>query len=209
VASHAEEQELEDLKKWWSENGRSIIAGVVLGIAVIGGWRGWEGWQQSRAEAASDLHQQAMQAFGAGQRERLAELAGQLALDYADTPYAALSGLALASAQVGEGDLAAAATTLQRVAGDGSGEAAQVARLRLARVQIEQGEADAALQTLADDFPPAFVGLVAEVRGDAHLAAGDVDAARAAYSEARDSGSALADAAALEIKLNELAGAAD
>ncbi len=209
MASHAEEQELEDLKKWWSENGRSIVAGVVLGIAAIVGWRGWEGWQQSQAETASDLHQQAMQALEAGQRERLAALAGQLALDYAGTPYAALSGLALARLQVGEGDLDAAAVTLQRVVGDASGEAAQVARLRLARVQIERGEADAALQVLADDFPLAFAGLAAEVRGDAHFAAGDADAARAAYNQARASGAALADAAGLDIKLNELTEAAE
>ena len=67
----------------------------------------------------------------------------------------------------------------------------------------------AALQTLAADFPPAFAGLAAEIRGDAHLAAGDADAARGAYTEARDSGAALADAAALDIKLNELIGVAE
>ena len=36
-----EEQQVEALKDWWAENGRAVIAGVVLGVVVIGGLGLW------------------------------------------------------------------------------------------------------------------------------------------------------------------------
>ena len=50
---------------------------------------------------------------------------------------------------------------------------ALTARLRLARVQVDQNQADAALATLAGPEAGAFAPRFAEVRGDALLAKGD------------------------------------
>ena len=35
-----EEEQVEAIKKWWNENGKSIIVGIVVGITAIFGWRG-------------------------------------------------------------------------------------------------------------------------------------------------------------------------
>ena len=37
-----EEEQVEAIKKWWQENGKSIIAGVVIGITAIFGWRAYD-----------------------------------------------------------------------------------------------------------------------------------------------------------------------
>ena len=37
-----EEEQVEAIKKWWQENGMSIIAGVVIGITAIFGWRAYD-----------------------------------------------------------------------------------------------------------------------------------------------------------------------
>ena len=42
-----EEEQIEALKRWWKENGKSIIAGLVLGIGSIGGYRYWQARLQS------------------------------------------------------------------------------------------------------------------------------------------------------------------
>ena len=36
-----EEEQIEAIRNWWKENGRSVIAGAVLGLAAIFGWQGW------------------------------------------------------------------------------------------------------------------------------------------------------------------------
>ena len=60
-----EEQQVEALKEWWSENGRAVIAGVVLGVGVIGGWSLWQKRAESQAIAASDGYSLAMEAVEA------------------------------------------------------------------------------------------------------------------------------------------------
>ena len=36
---NSEEQQVEAIKSWWQENGKSIIAGVVIGFVGLFGWR--------------------------------------------------------------------------------------------------------------------------------------------------------------------------
>ncbi len=48
-------------------------------------------------------------------------------------------------------------------------ELRQIARLRLARVLIDQGKPDEAIKTLAEPMPAAFAARYHEVRGDALL----------------------------------------
>jgi len=37
----SEKEQLEEMRAWWSENGRFVITGVVLGVAIIVGWNQW------------------------------------------------------------------------------------------------------------------------------------------------------------------------
>ena len=38
-----EEQQVEAVKKWWKENGVSLIVGVVMGLSAIAGWKYYQG----------------------------------------------------------------------------------------------------------------------------------------------------------------------
>jgi predicted negative regulator of RcsB-dependent stress response len=50
VADHlSEEEQIEKLKRWWAEQGRGVIAAIVL---LVGGWGGWSYYQSSVEEAA-------------------------------------------------------------------------------------------------------------------------------------------------------------
>ena len=44
-----EEEQVEQLKKWWKENGLSIVGGVVVGLALVFGWRSWQHHQLERS----------------------------------------------------------------------------------------------------------------------------------------------------------------
>ena len=65
-------------------------------------------------------------------------------------------------------------------------ELRHIARLRLARVLIDQGKPDDALKTLADE-PGAFAARYHEVRGDAFLAKKDLRQHRRIQGGARES----------------------
>ena len=81
----------------------------------------------------------------------------------------------------------------------------QIARLRLARVLIDQGKADDAIKLLGEGTPGGFAGRYHEVRGDAlrakeRCAAGALTEYKAALS-ATDGG----DGSLLELKITDLA----
>ena len=181
-----EEQQVEAIKKWWAENGKSIIAGVVLGLAILFGWRGWVDWQERQAEAASEQFAEARKAFDSAQPDLVRDKAALLRKEYARTPYASLATLLEARIDARDGKLEQAAEALIWVRDHAREPILQeVARLRLARVRVAQQQPDAALaelEPLADNG--AWTSLVAEIRGDALRARGDLAGARQAYDRA-------------------------
>jgi predicted negative regulator of RcsB-dependent stress response len=205
VDYETEEQQVEALKAWWAENGKAVIAGVVLGAGVIGGWTFWKGYQEKQAVLASDSYSRALEAIASADDTAALTLADELKNDQPNTLYAAYANLAAARVAVEKGDLADAASRLDWVAKNAPQDDVQlIAKVRLARVQGAQGDAAAGLASLPQTFPQAFVGLVEEARGDLLVQSGDLDGARSAYRPANDS-QYVANREGLTMKLNELA----
>jgi len=51
-----EEQQVEAVKKWWKENGTSLIIGAVIGLSAIGGWKYYQSEEEvHRIQASADL----------------------------------------------------------------------------------------------------------------------------------------------------------
>ena len=180
-----DEEKVEALKKWWQENGKSVIVGIVLGVGGLFGWRYWVDTNESRAERASDLFLAVDRASRDGDVEGARGHADMLRNDYARTPYAAMAALELARLQATRGELDVASEQLRGVMDQGRGnEITWTARVRLARVQMAMERPDEALDILAGDYPSGFDALVEELRGDAWRAKGDQDQARTAYDRA-------------------------
>lgn len=196
----SDEEQIDRLRDWWSENGRTVIAGLVLGVAALLGWQGWQAWQDSRIASASAAFAQLEQMAARGQGD-VVERAEIVATAHRGTSYAALAWLMGAGAAVENNDLATAVTYLGQ-ARESAGREALIATidLRLARVLWAQGKHQEALDRLT--VPPAgFEGLFAELRGDVLADQGDWVAARQAYEQAvaTDSGNGL-----LRMKLDSL-----
>ena len=84
-----------------------------------------------------------------------------------------------------------------------------VARARLARVQLAQGNADGAIATLAGAQPGAFGPLFESIRGDALYVKGDRPAALASWRKAESDAAAVkgaptVDLVALRLKIGDL-----
>lgn len=201
-----EEQQLETIKKWWRDNGSSVLIGAMLGIAAIAGWKFYQQHQLSTALKASDAFEAVIKlADDADKRNEFKQLTETLVSEHQGTAYAQFGQLYLAREAVRDSDLARAASLLQSVASKPEHEAiGHVATLRLARVKLAQGETDAALKLVevSKDAAGAYAGAYALVRGDVLIALNRATEANAAYQEATAEGSTVAQDPALAMKLD-------
>lgn len=185
-----EEEQVEALKRWWDENGRSTLAAIIIALSAGFAWQTWKGWDQRQQESASDAYQAMIQVAAGtstGQRQQAVELARALKEEHGGTTYAQFAALHLARLAVEDGDLAEAQAQLRWVLGkaDKGSDTAQVAQLRLARVLSAAGEPEQALAILEQAGEGAYRASYAMVRGDILLQQGRESDARQAYTEAR------------------------
>lgn len=203
MAHETDEQQVEALKEWWTENGRAIMFGAGLGLAVILGWQGYQRYEASQAAEASDLYGEV--AASTEVAEQQAKL-DQLKADYSSTPYAGLASLTLAKTQVEAADYAGAEVTLAWASSNASEADVQaIATLRRARVLLQLERLDDALSALPAAPAPGFASLQASVRGDILLAQGKKSDARNAYQAALSAGGPVADQQLLQMKIDDLA----
>ena len=203
----SEREQIDSIKKWWKENGKAITTGVVLGAAILIGWQQWSAHTQNQREQASMEFDVLLQELDSNNIEAVKARGQSIANNYQSTPYSGLAALALVKVHVEEGDLAAAATQLRAIIeSDAAEELKQVARLRLARVQLADGQADQALTTLKATSKDGFVVVYEELLGDIHVSLGNNDLARQAYEKALDGLAPGMDGSILRMKLDELGG---
>ena len=203
---NSEEQQVEAIKRFWKENGTAIIAGVVLGLGGLYGWRYFQDQQLETTMAASSAYAKLLdqQQKAADNPELLAQF--QTFVDKnSDSSYALLAAFVAAKEAVAKEDYAAAAKQLNWVVTTAKQpEIKALAQLRLARVQNEQKDYPAALATLAVAVPEAFKAQQQELTGDVLLSSGELAKAKTAYQAAvaatKDAQNPL-----LKVKLDELA----
>ncbi|HHJ38463.1 MAG: hypothetical protein AXA67_12975 [Methylothermaceae bacteria B42] len=206
MATHIhEEEQVEALKRWWKENGTSVIAGVVLGIAGIIGWNTWQNYQKTRAEGASDLYMQLLQAVDQNKPELAQGVTQRLLEQYPKTAYADFAHLIQAKLSVDAGKLEEAKKSLgQLMTQSKDANYRHIARLRMARVLLAMGTPDEALSLLTSKEvgdPGRFGGQYEELKGDIYKAQGKLEEAADAYRRALALGR---DHAYLRTKLNDL-----
>jgi predicted negative regulator of RcsB-dependent stress response len=181
----SDEEKAEAIKQWWRENGRSVIAGIVLGGAAIFGFRYWMNYQQVQTEQASVMYQQATIQLSQSEREQAQKTVDQLMQDYGSTAYAVFAALEMAEKATAEGDNDTAVSHLNWVVDNASMASHQeLARLRLAQLHVSAGELEQASALVDQAALSAYQSLFAELRGDIKLAQGDTAAAHSAYQQA-------------------------
>nr|WP_269438805.1 tetratricopeptide repeat protein [Halomonas sp. IOP_6] len=186
----SEEEQLEVIKRWWKENGTSLIAGAVLAAAGVFGWNAWQNYQEGQAEAASVRYQQlvnmtAGNTLADDQLANARELIDEITSDHGKTLYAELAQLLEARLAVQQGDLDAAKSALENVASNSSRRYVQsLAWLRLARIEIANDNPQAALSLLDESITDALAAQQANVRGDAYAALDQTEQARDAWQTA-------------------------
>lgn len=186
----SDEEQLDAVKRWWKENGISLVAGAVIAAAGVFGWHAWQNYQQGQSEAASMRYQQLVNMTTSSD---LAEdelvsarnMVSELNDEHGNTLYAELALLLDARLAVQQGDLEGAKASLESAADNSSRRYVQsLAWLRLARIELAEGNADQALALLDEPITDALAAQREDVRGDALAAQGDTEAARDAWQNA-------------------------
>lgn len=213
-----EEEQVEALKRWWQENGKSILIGIVLALTAVYGYKGWENHRQTQGEAASNLYFDLLDAVAVSEesddevnRSTIAHLTNQIKTEHEGSNYAVYAALLSAKQAVAAKDLVLAEQELQWALerSDADSSLHLITRLRLARVvfaQDAENSAQRALGLIETTEAGSHTASYEEVKGDFYLSMERIEDARQAYSKA------LAEVEAgggqrplLTIKLNDLA----
>ncbi len=179
-----EQEQIDTLKTWWKMYG-NLVTGVLFAasLAVVG-WQGWSWYKNGQASQAAGVYAVLEQAVAAGDAQKVKSAAGELVEKFGGTHYAALGAMLAAKKSFDAGDLKTAKSQLAWVAENGKDELRDMARLRLAAVQLDEKAYDEALKYLDATHAKAFDGRFEELKGDILTAQGKKAEARAAYKAA-------------------------
>lgn len=198
-----EEQEINQLKDWWKENGKTIIVAFILGV---GGMFGWRYWQAHQAEQIAQASAQYDALIYSAQQDEQAKKANieQFVQANSKTTYAVFALLDEAKKATEKQNFAAAEVNLNQALTQSQDEVlTSIVALRLSAVQFQLGQLDNALTTLNQVKGESFNARKAILTGDIQVAKGDKVAAKNSFEQAQQSGSQLEQQMA-KMKLNNL-----
>ncbi len=192
MSTHDDEQ-LENLKRFWQDYGTPIVVGASVALAVFAGWRYWQQSQLETATMAANTYQSTLEAYqktntnpdDKAANTDLQRNAQKLTQDFTNTPYAANAALLLAKRAMENKDVKEAEKQLRwaltQKVDDG---VKSLISLRLAHLLSEKGDNKGALALLSQDSNAAFTPSREELRGDILKASGDIAGAQKAYQSA-------------------------
>ena len=180
-----EQDQLDDLKAWWARWGNTVATVILVAAVAAAAVQGWRWWTMRKAEEAAVLFNAVTVAARANDVAKARDATAQLTDKFAGSGYSPRAAFLVAKMQFDAGDTAAARTQLQWVVDHADEqELKEIARYRLAGLMLNDKQYDDALKMLDAKHGEPFSGLYADLRGDAHAAAGRTAEARAAYQEA-------------------------
>lgn len=132
-----EHDQVDAIKRFFVENGKALVVGVILGVGALIGWRYWNNHQADTARGASLTYENTVSAIRADQPQTLVA-AEKFAADNKNT-YGALAALEVAQQYVDKNELDKAVAQLtQGLAAASDENLKAVINLRLARIQVQQ-----------------------------------------------------------------------
>lgn len=197
-----EEQQFEDAKNWFKENGTPILVAIILASAASFGWNFWKNHQLQTAQQTSATYQNVMETYlqDPSKNQPLVE---KFIADNKDSSYATFAELETAKQAVQKGDFSAAKIVLQSAVKSSDPTLQTIARFRLAQIDYQLKSYDEALATLGQIQDPSWQVRKQVLSGDILAAKGDIDGAKKAYEDAK-ANSEPQDQLLIDVRLNNL-----
>ena len=179
-----EQERIDEIKDWWSANGKYVYAVIGAFLLSLGGWKGWQHWTQTQAEDAAKMFAEVAKLRSDPKKEL--EQIDALVAKHPGSFYASQAQLVAAKEAFDKNDLAAARARLEWVVAKGAQSHRGIASVRLGAVLLDDKKYDEALKALDANTDEAYAPIVADLKGDVFYAQGRVDEARAQYKAAVD-----------------------
>ena len=182
-----EREQVNAFKTWWESNARRIVAALISIALILGAAQGWKYYQANKLAEAGTLYIELERQMASNDPKRINDAAALIIEKYSQTAYAPRAALLAAQVNLYVADTAKARTQLRWVI-DHAEEAGlkNVARLKLASLLLDEKDYAGALALLEATPEDAFVGLYADLKGDALSLQGKTEEARIAYQQALD-----------------------
>jgi predicted negative regulator of RcsB-dependent stress response len=196
---NTEEEQVEQIKKWWNSNGKQIIAGAVIGLAGIWGWNTYSDYQDNQSLNARSLYlSYASDSNNLGAYDRLTT-------DFSSSSYSDQAILLMAKYLFDAGSYTQALGVIKPLINNPSSVIANTAALRAASIHLQLGQHDQALLILEGQSEDGFSGLIYNLMGDIYLDLGNRSEAQKYYSLAIDNVAENSNLSQLiQIKLDDL-----
>ena len=190
---NGDEEQIEALKNWWSENGTSLMLTLCVAMAAWGGWNWWQASQQNKLDQSYiDFQGLVVQLEAMGDQADDVQIASALfeadriKENYPETYYASFSAFIKARQAVVDEDFATAISELEWIlAQNPEQEIVVIAKMRLAQAHLANDSTDAALASLDMADAGTFQPAIDELRGDILLYGEQYAEAVSAYESAK------------------------
>ena len=209
-----DEEQGEALKRWLAQNGLGLLIAIAVGVGSVLGYQQWQQYQINQQSDAAGRYQELIELSAVNfsdqdtdaDYERLLTVADGLRQSHAGSNYAALGAGIVAAQAVERGDFDLAVSQLTYAEAELElPELKAMASLRLARLELELGQGDAALSRVRSMSAEFFKGSRSELEGDILVALEKPLEARDAYLKAQASlTEAGLNTAVVDLKLSAL-----
>ncbi|MFQ1022081.1 YfgM family protein [Avibacterium paragallinarum] len=178
-----EEQELNEIKNWWKENGKMVIAIFVLAFAGVFGWRYWQSHQIAQSQQRSLQYEQIVKQFQED-KGKIQDIE-QFVQNNSKTAYAVFTLLDAAAVSVQNQDFSQAENLLKQALLNSDDDILQsLVSLRLALVQFQLKKFNDAMQTLNSiKSNSSWDSSVLLLKGDIQFALGEKEEAKTTFQE--------------------------
>jgi len=180
-----EQEQLDELKAFWKRWGNLITWGLTAVLVAYASWQGYNYYQRDQAAKAAAMYDELDRAVQAADADKAGAVFGDMKERFPRTAYAAQAALQTAKVQFDKGQIDNARASLTWAAADASQDQMRdIARLRLAGIQLDAKQFDEAAKSLDGVKSPDFAALVADRRGDLFSLQAKPDLAKAEYQKA-------------------------
>ncbi len=180
-----EQEQLDQLKAFWSKYGNLITGVLVIALLGYAGWNGWNWWKRDQAAKSGAMYDELDKAARAAEVEKVARVFADMKERFPRTAFTQQAALLTAKVQAEKGQADAAIAALSWAAENANeAEYRTIARLRLAGLLLDQKKYDDALKQLDGANAKEFEALVADRRGDVLFGQGKIEEAKTAYTQA-------------------------
>jgi predicted negative regulator of RcsB-dependent stress response len=193
------------VKEWLAGNWLTILAGIAIGIGGLWGYGQWQNSKVAQSNAAATEYAQLELALAVSEGAESEQLINDYEAQFGSNIYTIQARLKAASQLVASEDAAAAKAQYQAlIAAKPDKPIAEMARLRLARLLLSEGDYNAATAELGLVQSKAYQTIVEEVMGDIYVAQGNHGKAQDAYQLALNEGEGYSGKQIIEMKLADI-----